>query len=379
MSIAKILSYCFLGVFPVFQIGCYRILQQKKDDMAIRKRNVTMIYISTIAAWLAYINLVNSLFGGIPCAIYHVFVIMIPPLSIGTQLLRGLRLWGMLTRNKILSQSYGNNMNNDSVDRVGADDQLTIIHEVDSSKGEHSQMSDVHMHVRKSSSIDNQVMNSKIKLTRIVGLVRLVLVIFPLTLICGLFVMTDAKQLGEQTFLQCFPEPSFLINGGRVLAGALSLAAFGTTIFMSKKEYQDGLGIRMEIVRNIAILFVTNLLGFFLRLLGSTQWYVLIYVIQQMILSLSMTVMPCLSNASVLTWVKSTGYFKKLIPGYARPLPQLPSKRSSLVLNGKRMSQMESTKREREATMSLDAGLCILLSSNDGIDSFTEHCAKEFR
>lgn len=374
---SNVLGYLFMVLFPVFQFGCYGILQRMKDDIVIRKRDVKMIYVSTVAAWLAYINLLNSLFGGIPCAVHHIFTISIPPLSIGTQLLRGIRLWGMLERHKILSESYGNNTNN-SFDDAEANGPLTAIQEVDSSKGEQSQMSDIHMHVRKNSNLNEKVLLVKIKVSRLVGLVRLLLIVLPLILMLGLLVTNDSKKLGERKFVECFPEPDLILNGGRAITGLLSLGAFCTTIFMS--QCHDELGIRKEIIRNIVILFITNLISFLLRYLDLTYWYGFVVVVQQMILSASMTIIPCFSNTSVINWMKSKS--KRLIPGYARPIPQLPASRGSILLPGKKLSQIkldENSKREREATMSLDAGLCILLSSNAGIETFTEHCSREFR
>lgn len=86
-----------------------------------------------------------------------------------------------------------------------------------------------------------------------------------------------------------------------------------------------------------------------------------------------------MDNDSLVSWMKSKS--KRLIPG-ARPLPQLPLTRGSMLLPGKKMSQIEMKEnniRTRELTMSLDAGLCILLSSSEGTEAFTEHCSREFR
>ncbi len=379
MSFEIKLGFVFLVLFPIFQLGCYGLLYQKRGDIVFRKRNVTMIYIITIAAWLAYANLVMSLFGGVPCIIYHIFSILIPSLSIGIQLLRGVRLWGMLKRNIILSSSFGSSNNQKPAEDgyIGSGASCAVMQKCDSS-GESSQTSDVHMHVTKDSILYEDLINFQSKVARLVGLVRLILIFFPLILILALLVTADSSMLAGKIFLECFPEPPFVLNGGRVLTIFLSVSAFCTTIFMNRCH--DALGINLEIMRNIVILFMTNVIGFLLRYYDLMHWNSIIIVIQQMLLSVSTVIVPCYINSSVVKWVKSKG--KRLIPGYARPIPQMTRKRGSMLLTGKKLTPddvNENSKREREATMSLDAGLCILLSSNEGISRFTEHCSREFR
>ncbi len=369
MIVREVLSYIILVKFPIFEAVCYGLLRRKKENIVVRKRDLTMIYVSTVAAWLAYINLINSIFGGMYCGIYHIFMILLPPLSVGPQLLRSIRLWSMLQHNKILCEIFDE-------DRMSG---LQVIQEVNSSGGEdHSRSSDVHMHINKRNSTREKMTKVKVKVMRMMGFTRLMLITFPSLLVLCLLLLTDREALSYRDFAKCFPEPFFVFNAGRTLSLIFSLAAFCTTILI--RHCNDELGIRKEITRNIVILFVTNLLGFVFRYLDFIEWQALIYVVQQIMLSFSMIIVPCMEDSSVLTWMKTTS--KRLIPGYVRPLPQLTHTRGSLLLPGKRMSQFElheSNQREREATMSLDAGLCILLSSNDGIEAFTEHCTREFR
>jgi hypothetical protein len=55
------------------------------------------------------------------------------------------------------------------------------------------------------------------------------------------------------------------------------------------------------------------------------------------------------------------------------------SGRPSIIGGVKSRVTLADKEREREMTMSLDAGLCILLSGDEGIKMFTEHCSREFR
>lgn len=368
MIIRKVLSYVVLVKFPIFEVICYELLRRKKDDIAIRKRDLTMIYVCTLAAWLAYINLINSLFGGIYCVMYHIFIILLSPLSVGPQLLRSIRLWGMLEHNKILCQIF------DGDDRMNA---LHVIHEVNSGGEEHSRSTDVHVHINRRNSTREKMTKAKVKVMRMMEFTKLTLVTLSALLVLSLLLLTEREALSYREFDKCFPEPFFVLNAGRVVSLILSFAAFCSTILL--RHCNDELGIRKEITRNIVILFMTNLLGFVFRYLDLVEWQAFIYVVQQMMVSFSMIIIPCMDDSSVVTWMKRNS--KKFIPGYVRPLPQLTHARGSILLPGKRMSQFEmneSNQREREATMSLDAGLCILLSSNEGIEAFTEHCSREF-
>jgi hypothetical protein len=356
------------------------MLRQKKNEIVIRKRDIKMIYVITIASWVAYLMLVNSLFDIIYCGIYRILIILLSPLSVGPQLLRGIRLWGMLKQNKILLSNVGGNNITDTVADGGLKrgESLSMINEINSSQEEISQ-SEVHIHVNKRSSTDGKLQEIKAKLLKIIGFTRFMLITIPLMLIASLLVMTERDKIFEIKFERCFPESAFSLITGSSLSFALSIAAFSTTIVMS--QCNDELGIKKEIIRNIAILFMTNTCAFVCRYFGYVEWQSVVYVIQQIMLSFSMIIMPCMYDSSVVTWMNARS--KKKVPGYARPLPQLPHHtRDSILLPSKRTSQLnqkENDKREREITISLDAGLCILLSSREGIEAFTEHCAREFR
>jgi hypothetical protein len=381
--IREVLSYILLGLFPIFKFTCYLVLwQQKKDDMIMRKRDIKMVYISTIAPWLAYVNFINSMFGGMYCGVYHFFLILLPPLSVGPQLLRGIQLWGMLEHNKTLFDDFGefNDYNIGPSDNASTGNKSESSLDVDNvmnSSFENSNI-EVRIHVNRRKSANEKTKNIKLKVFRLIGITRILLIVIPLTLILALISMTDAKQLSHTNFAECFPEPPFVLNAGRLSIGLFSLAAFCCTILLSRCH--DELGIRKEIVRTIAILFITNLIGFVCRYNYLFKWQAFVYLVQQISVSFSMMIVPHMYQFGVVAWVQNRS--KRFIPGYAGPRPQLHQVRSSLIHVSNRKShvdQDESDRREREITMSLDAGLCILLSSNEGIEAFTEHCTREFR
>ncbi len=380
--IREVLSYILLGLFPIFKLTCYFVLWQQKDDMITRKRDIKMVYISTIAPWLAYVNFINSMFGGMYCGVYHFFLILLPPSSVGPQLLRGIQLWGMLEHNKTLFDNFGefDDYFIDPTDNVSIGNKsgssLDVINEVNSSL-ENSNL-EVRIHVNRRKSANEKTKDIKLKVFRLIGITRLLLIVIPLTLILALLSMTDAEKLNHTTFTECFPEPPFVLNVGRISIGIFSLAAFCCTVLLSRCH--DELGIRKEIVRNIVILFITNVIGFICRYNDLFKWQAFVYLVQQMAVSFSMMIAPHMYQFGVVAWVQNRS--KRLIPGYAGPRPQLHQVRSSLLYVSNRkthLDQDESDRREREITMSLDAGLCILLSSNEGIEAFTEHCTREFR
>lgn len=147
------------------------------------------------------------------------------------------------------------------------------------------------------------------------------------------------------------------------------------------RHCNDELGIRREITRNIAIFFITNVAIFVVSFYNNYDLMLILYIIQQITLSVSMIILPCWESSGfsnpMLDYIKNRS--KSALPGYGRPLPNVQAGRSSLMMAMKPRESEMDRERQREMTMSLDAGLCILLSSSEGIDTFTEHCSREFR
>jgi hypothetical protein len=217
----------------------------------------------------------------------------------------------------------------------------------------------------------------KQKMRTLVQVTRWILIVTTSALIVALLASTDKGQLASNNFEECFPEPELITIMSWGLGIVLSLAAFSTTILV--RHCDDELGIRFEITRNIVILFVTNVTVFVMKMMDQHEWQPIILSFQQILLSFSMIILPCWSSrgGDILNWITKRS---KLIPSYARPLPGTHGRTNSLIIP-RRGSQgvKKDSVRDREMTMSLDAGLIVLLSSIDGVQAFTDHCSREFR
>ena len=381
MGFKEVVGYTLLVVFPVFEIFCYLIMRLNNSDIAIRKRNTVMIYICTIAAWLAYINFATGLFGGIRCGSYHIIIILLQPLSMGPQLLRGVTLWGMLEHNKFMLE-YGEttHLRRTKVKKIQKSNQdLDAIQEVNSSIDEEALESNDESNVNKQNDTKAKAVMVRKKMKFIVKVAKIVLIGLPTGLILAMLSTSEENYFLETEFIHCFPGPSLVLQIGQGLTVALTVAAIASTIF--GRHLCDELGIRREITRNVIILFVTNVVLFFATKYQNHMLHLTLYVIQQMMLSFSMIIMPCFFSSgteySLLTYIKNKTKFK--MPAYGRTIPNVQASRSSLIVGMKPRESVVDKERTREMTMSLDAGLCILLSSPDGIKTFTEHCSREFR
>jgi hypothetical protein len=378
MGFLKVVQYVFLGVFPIFEISCYAIMRSGRSDIAIRKRNTAMIYISTIAAWFAYANLVFGLFGGY-CGIFHTFVILIQPLSVGPQLLRGITLWGMLERNKLMLK-YGETAQLRRT-HLRPDNNLQVIEECQSSSRDEEPSSKVGEEGAQGGPdcAKEKAIVVRKKMRTLVKVSKVILIGFPAILITTMLFFTDRTSLLKTDHDQCFPEPNFILNIGRAFSVGFTVAAIMAMLLV--RHCNDELGIRREITRNIAIVFMTNVVIFVTSYHKKYDLLLILYIIQQIFLSFSMIIMPCWESSGfsnpMLEYIKNRG--KSALPGYGRPLPNVQGGRPSLMMGMKAKESVVDKKRQRERTTSLDAGLCILLSSSEGIDTFTEHCSREFR
>ena len=358
MTVLRRLSLSLLVLYPLTEILCYALLHWRRNDLAIRKRNKWSICIACFAGWFAYFNLVVSLFGGVPCGIFYVVSLLIAPMSVGPQLVRALSLKGTLKHSKLLTE-----------------DDIILSRDPNGR--------------RASRCSDNSSSEKKVEATLVLMRTKLLvkvtiaaLVIIPLLVLVVAFAMSDnADNLLTTDFSQCNSESAyfFLTPAFGIASTAIALLA---NILI--RNAQDELGLRSEIMRNVIFLGITYVLILVIRLLGHAEWQPLLQTIQQMFLSFSMIAIPCFSalefvppsvvikqnQASVASTSAST------LPGYARPIPR--SKRPSVI--GARISKISPAmeQREREMTVSWDAGLCILLSTQQGINAFSQHCAREF-
>ena len=362
MTVLRNFSLALLVLYPLLEILCYALLRWRRNDLAIRKRNKWAICIASLAGWLAYFNLIVSLFGGVPCGLYYVVSLLVAPLSVGPQLCRALTLKGSLKHSKLVTE----------------DD---IVSSRDHNGRRASRSSDT-----SEKKIEANLIMMKTKSFVKVAIAALI-AIPTLVLVVAFALAGNSGNLLATDFDQCNSEPAyvFLTPAFGIVSTALALLA---TILIRKA--QDELGLRSEILRNVVFLGVTYVVILIIKLLGYDEWQPLLQMIQQMFLSFSMIVIPCLSAfefipPSITAKQTNQASFSiasasnSTLPGYAQPIPR--STRPSLI--GGRISIVSpmTTKQEqraREMTVSWDAGLCILLSTQEGINAFSQHCAREF-
>jgi hypothetical protein len=358
MTALRSISLAFLVLFPLLELLCYALIRVFRNDLAIRKRNKWSICIASMAGWLSYLNLNVSLFGGIPCGIFYIVSLLIAPTAVGPQLVRALLLRGTLQHSQLVTE----------------DD---IISSRDNNGRRASRSSET-----SEKKIEANLIMMKTQIL-VKATVAALIAVPTLVLVVAFAITSDADNLLATDFEQCSSEPAyaFLTPAFGIASTAL---AFLATILIRKA--QDELGLRSEILRNVILLGVTYIAILIIRLLGYDEWQPLLQTMQQMFLSFSMIVIPCLSAfefvppsiiAKQTNQASSVVSTSSTLPGYAQPIPR--STRPSVL--GGRISVVTPIKQEhraREITVSWDAGLCILLSTQEGINTFSQHCAREF-
>lgn len=392
MASRNIFGYIILIIFPVFEISCTVILSKAKSNLHFRKRGVKLIQVCSIASWISYINLVASLFDGMYCGLYHLFFILLPPLSIGPQLIRAITLWGMLEHNKHMLE-YGQitYLRKTSVipgggsKRECVDPQpvMTPILEGSSSKDEELADNSQSELFEDKIAARQRAIKVKKKMKRMVRLTKTVLLIQSLSLVLSLLLSSSPDMLLEQDFSKCFDEQIIFMSIGKGFAITYAITAFITTILVRKCK--DALGLRGEITRNVSLLFLTNTLA---TVFGSINynhaWQTNVYAVQQMLLSFSMIIIPYYFPtlpSLLLDRIKLKSFLALVLPSSSKSMPSMSgNNRTSMILQvNPSQGTGSDAERDREVKMSLDAGLCVLLSTSEGIEAFTEHCSREFR
>ena len=368
MTIRETISFIFLVLFPLFEAACYTHLHWKRNDLLIRKRNKSAIYVSSLAGWLAYFNLVVSIFGGVPCGVFYVASLLVAPISVGPQILRALTLRGTIKYSQLVIE--------DEISTRAERNKAAQLPTIPSDRSEQGAQS-FSPHTMTKLMEANLVME---KTTRMVNITKwAMLVILALLLILALALATD--------FNQCQPEPTYFQFASPAFGVTSTVLALVVMVLV--KQIDDELGLRREIQRNAVLLGCTYIVILIVRFVGHHDWQPLLQKIQQMMLSSSMAIVPFLPGSTfnlMASWAKKriNPATKSTVPGYARPLPKQGhgSTRNSIqnVMGGRHsVSAMQNDHRNREATVSWDAGLCILLTTENGINSFSQHCAREFR
>lgn len=360
MTVLRRLSLALLVLYPLLEILCYTLLRWRKNDLAIRKRNKCSIFIASMAGWLAYFNLIVSLFGGVPCGLYYVVSLLVAPLSVGPQLVRALTLVGTLKHSQLVTED----------DIVPSRDQNG--RRASRSSDTSEKMIEAHFIMMRT--------NLLVKFT-----IAALIAVPTLVLLVAFAVTGNAGNLSATDFDQCNSDRAYFFLTPAFGIASTGLALLATILI---RKAQDQLGLRREILRNVVFLGVTYVAILIVRLFGYYMWQPLLQTLQQMFLSFSMIVIPCLSafefippSITVKQINQASSSSVSTLPGYAQSIPISRSARSSLI--GGRISIISpmTTKQEqraREMTVSWDAGLCILLSTQEGINAFSQHCAREF-
>ena len=371
MTILFVISFIFLILFPLFEAAAYIHLHWKRNDILIRKRNKSAIYVASFAGWLAYFNLVVSMFGGVPCGIFYVASLLVAPISVGPQIVRALTLRGTIRHSKLVIEDE---ISNREQKKKGGGGQLPTI----------PSESDLVVAASEKKVEADRIME---KTRRIANASKWALAIIPtLAIILTLALTTDGSQLLTTDFSRCQPEPTPFLFTSPAFGVIFAILAFLVTCL--SKKIDDELQIANEIRRNSILLGCTYIVIIVVRLTGYSEWQPLLQTIQQMLLSLSMAIVPFLpsdgggtiSLNSMATWAKRriNPATKSAVPAYGRPLPKERTFTRASIM-GRQNLTPSNTQRDREMTVSWDAGLCILLSTTDGINLFSQHCAREFR
>jgi len=379
MTVRVIVSYVLLGIFPVFQALAYGTFRRKaQTNFSLRKRNPGLVYLTGSTSLLVYANLLISVFEGAWCCVYHIINILVAPLSVGPQLLRGILLWGMLEHNRLILEY------NIQYEQAGMRRRSSrSLPSKETAVMKEESIPEVMPNTSESNLPTNQSLTSRDKAIRVKNKMRLLvqmafraLLIIPLILIIILIITSTKAELTSRMFERCFPEPKVIEYAGRPLGVVIALITVVVMIIIRRCD--DEIGIRREITRNVLILFVSFVGILITDLLGLSIWQSVLLVIQQMVLTISMVLMPIFHpQGAVMSWIQSKR--KRAILGYGQPVPTISPRRTSM-LNRRMSTDLRLTQeRSKLESLSLDTGFLILLSSTDGLKAFTEHCSREFR
>ena len=360
-------SVVFFVLFPLFEVACYARLHWTRNDLRLEKRNKSALYVAFLAGWLAYFNLVVSSLGGVPCGLFYVTSLLVAPLSVGPQIIRALTLRGTTKYHQLVVED-------EISSRTRRGKEPTELKAP-------SELMETGLPLASGKKAEATLIMERTR--GIVKMTKLGLIVPTLFIILATALTSDASRLLETDFVQCQLEPNSFQYAS--LALVIMSAVLALVVPFLVKQINDELHIATEIRRNSIFLGCTHILIFVMTFLGLNEWQPLMQTIQQMFLSISMAIIPFLPSSTTLgrmsSWAKQQGKrinpaTKSAIPGYGRPLPRYQN------VIGRRMTKRLSamnTILDREEIVSWDAGLCVLLSSEDGISLFIHYCAKEFR
>ena len=380
MTAIQTISFIFLVLFPLFEAICYIHLYCKRNDILIRKRNKSAIYVASAAGWLAYLNVIVSLFGGVPCGVFYVASLLVAPLSVGPQIVRAFTLRGTMQFSQLVVEDEISSRNSRMQQRKSGDTGGGVPRLSTIPSGSEQTEGGRSLTVLMAVSDEANLIVEKTK--RLALITKLALSIIPtIAIILALVLTSDKNQLSATDECQD-PEPTSFQYTNPVFCVTFSILAFFLSMFV--KPLDDELHIATELRRDAILLGVTYVIIVFVRLAGYEEWQPLLQTVQQMMLSFSMGIMPFLPStplSSMVSWVDTLRVnpaTKSAAPGYGRPLPKERHFTRASIQQVVMRRQSTVSGRNREMTVSWDAGLAILLSSSDGINSFSQHCAREF-
>ena len=201
-TIRHVLSYIFLFLFPIFEVASYAHLYLQRNDILTRKRNVSTVYLATLAGWLAYSNLATSLFGeGVfPCGVIYVASLLVPPLSVGPQLIRALTLRGTIRHSQLVIEdeisSREHRLHNHHNHNQKKDGRLSTVHDVEEGPSLPALVAS------SEKKIEADLIMAKTR--RVVKLTKLALLVIPTILLVLTWTLSlGSDQLASTDFIQC--------------------------------------------------------------------------------------------------------------------------------------------------------------------------------
>ena len=404
----KVASLALFIIYPLLEVACYVLLYIKRSDLAVRKRNMSIVRFASIVGWLAYINLVfSSTNRGGTCGVFYAFSILIPPVTSVVQLIRAIDLRAMLERNNIRLKEERLHSSTQQSRRAVAARRDSRSHseknDVEAAEGttavaasSQSRLGSVYI----LNAGKEKVAKSTSDVIQLLRWIKMTLLYIPTAALLLATLSLSGGVLSAKDYQLCLSsETAFFLYVCPALPILVSLLTLTATTLIRKSE--DELGIRREITRNAVILIAVYLAILILRMVGKNALHPVVELAGQIMLSLSMKIAPCFhrkGDALLESWMTRRasrfGGFgqqgRNLVPGYVQPLPNTSvggrgstaggrgGARSSAFRRISTNAAESDGERRREVTMSLDAGLCILLSTQDGINSFSEHCVREF-
>ncbi|KAL3776453.1 hypothetical protein HJC23_008438 [Cyclotella cryptica] len=386
-SSREFFSWICVLVFPIYKVGCYSLLYWK--ELFFLKRNKAAILVSSIAGWLAYLTLVASISNKISCGFIYVASSSVALLSMGPQLIRALHLRARFDSSNftIEEEISSREQRTNCGQRKGALSTIPSGSECKSASGGEDYKSGAPSNlvaVSESRKQSDLVIDRAHKSVNAIKWLSFVLAPILLVFAWYLSSMENSNPLFMKNFDDCITEPSYF-NYTNLLFAIVSLI-LAVMACVSVKNVEDELYLQHEITRTALLFGFMCIVIQSVRIAGYKEVEPLLLTVQQMIQSCSMIIIPCCPESTVITkarwWVKRriSPASTSAVPGYAQSLPKYHrgSTRASVLPTKSIVSPQLSDQMAKETNTSWDAGLCILLSSEGGINSFTRHCAREF-